>query len=181
MERIDILTPELNDCPSFVVNNAVNSVVVTPPLLADKIMYSGNDGYKFALGDNLIILSAGYFIPERFTVYGYQNAGAAKNCTPQLLLSIKESGGGTTIIWQFGSDGRMNLPFPNYEFAVGTFVDTTELGITDPTFSIINSFPFPSDVDRLLISMVDVPAALNGITFQIVPFVKVLHTLALTN
>lgn len=181
MERIDILTPELNDCASFVVNTAVNSVVVTPPALSDKIFYSGNDGYKFEKGDNLIILSAGYFIPERFVLFGYQNAGINKNCTPQLFLQLKGSGGGTQVIWQFGSDGRLNLPFPNYEFSIGTFVDSIALGMTDATFSIVGTLPFPGDVDRLLISMVDVPAALNGLTFQLIPFVKVLHTLELTN
>lgn len=181
MDRIDILTPELSQCPYFDVNIAVTKVVLNSVILGNPTLYSGNDEYKFTKGDNFIILSAGYFMPERFVIWGYQNAGAAKNCVPWMFLNARGSGGGTQIIWQFGSNGRLNIPFPGYEFSLGTFVNTIELGLTDATYSLELRFPFESDADKLEISMLDAPALSNGERFYCVPFVKVLHTLEMTH
>lgn len=181
MDRIDILTPELSQCASFTVNTAVNFVPLTPTVLGDPILYSGNDEYKFTKGDNITILSAGYFLPERFVIYGHDNAAAAKNCVPWLFLYSIGSAGAGSVVWQFGSNGRLNCPFPNYEFSLGTFVDSIELGMIDPFYWLTLRFPFQSDADNLNISMVDVPAAMNGVKFYVVPFIKVLHTLPMTH
>lgn len=178
MELIDILTPQISDCASFVVNNAVDSVVVNIPV-GHKVMYACNDVSNFVRGDNFTILSAGYFVPERFVVYGYQNADPAFiNSVPQLGLLSIGSLGHAVPLW-IGQVGKINLPFPNYEMSLGQFIDTEENGITDPLFQITCKFPYDDDTDKLLISMVDVPAVLNGKTFTIVPFIKVMHNLGL--
>lgn len=174
MEIIDILTPKVDDCASFVVNNAVDSVVVNI-VAAFTTMYGCDNLYSFVRGDNFTILSLGYFIPERFCVFGYENADPASlNSVPQInLLSVGSLGLGIPL--HIGQNGKLNVPFPNYEFSIGQFIDTEESGMTDPLFSINCKFPFDSDADKLLISMIDVPAALNGKTFHIVPFIKVMH------
>lgn len=174
MEIIDILTPQVSDCGSFVVDNAVDSVIVNIPA-GHKVMYACDDLSSFVRGDNFTILSIGYFIPERFMVYGYQNADPAfVNSVPQIsLLSIGSLGLGVPL--HIGQNGKILIPFPNYEFSIGQFIDTESSGMTDPLFQITCKFPYDNDTDKLLISMVDVPAVLNGKTFNIVPFIKVMH------
>lgn len=174
MEIIDILTPQISDCPSFVVNNAVDNVSVSIGA-GYKTMFACDNLQYFVRGDNFTILSIGYFIPERFMVYGYENADPAMvNSTPQIaLLSIGNLGLGVPL--RIGQNGKVNLPFPNYEFSIGQFIDTEIMGATDPLFKITCKFPYDGDTDKLLISMVDVPASLNGKTFNIVPFIKVMH------
>jgi hypothetical protein len=178
MELIDILMPTQADCPNFVVNNAVDNVVVNIPA-AYTTMNACENHFSFVRGDNFTILSAGYFIPERFVVWGYQNADPINlNSVPQLsLLSIGSLGLGVPL--HIGQNGKINIPFPNYEFSIGQFIDTEISGMTDPLFRITCKFPFDADADKLLISMIDVPAALNGKTFYCIPFIKVLHNLGL--
>lgn len=178
MEQIDIFTPKFTDCPSFVVNNAVNFVPVTM-MAIEKEMYSGDSKRVFTNADAMIILSVGYFIPERFVLWNYENVAGEQLTNPHIHLRLKEN---TGVFWDvdgFGSGGKMPLPFPNYEFSIGGFISPIDLGLTGTSFEIYCRFGADSN-DRLQISMVDVPAALNGTTFYIVPFVKVLHTLSLT-
>lgn len=179
MEIIEIMTPELTGCANFVVNNAVDSVVLNTPA-APSIMYSGNNGHKFTNGDNFLILSAGYYIPERFTIYGHQSVDPNKSCTPQMLLRVNEDPAGFSfVVDQFGNDGALNIPFPNYEFSIGTFIEIEQFSLSTPLFNIAVDFPNSIDPDKPLISMIDVPAALNGKTFYVIPFIKILHNIPL--
>lgn len=178
MERIDIFSPKLTDCPSFVVNNAVNFVPVTS-MAIEKVMYSGDGKRIFTNADSMIILSTGYFIPERFVLWNYENVAGEQLTNPHLELRLKENTGVFWDVFGFGSGGIMPIPFPNYEFSIGGFISPIELGLSAVTFELFCRFGADS-TDRLQISMVDVPAALNGLTFYIVPFVKVLHTLSLS-
>lgn len=180
-EKIDILTPKYTDCSFFTVNNAVNSVdlnLVDPGPLP---LYAGNNKSKFQRGDCFVVISAGYFIPEGFRIYGYESAGADLWSVPMIqLTALKSTGGPQIAIMNFGNLGLMRLPFPNYEFSIGTFTDTEEQNINSPTFELTTIFPYWIAPDQPQISMINVPVALNGIVFRIVPFFKVLHNFDLT-
>lgn len=177
MEIIDILTPDNDLLPSFVVNTAVTNVNVTGIAGPGAILRACNlANSKFTRGDNFTILSAGIFIPERFTVWNYPDAGGTKYSAPIIQL-YGTVGGGATPIFPFGNNGELKIPFMNYEFSLGVHVDTEEAGLTDATFQLGTYFPV--NVNTLQISMVDVPAAMNGLTFKIVPFFKVLHNFQL--
>lgn len=178
MELIDILTPKLTDCPSFIVNNAVNSVTVTS-MAIEKEMYSGDGRRRFTNADAMIVLSVGYFIPERFVLWNYENVAGEQLTNPHIELRLKENTGVFWDVFGFGSGGVMPIPFPNYEFSIGGFINPKDLGLTGTTFEVFCKFGADS-ADRMQISMVDVPAALNGQTFYIVPFIKVLHSLQLS-
>ncbi len=182
MQLIEIMQPRISDCPKFTVNNAVNFVPVTN-MATEKVFWSGASRSTFATGDNLIILSAGYFIPENFALWNMENLNGVEEPTVQLRLRLKESGGVYWDINGFGSGGVLPLPFPNYEISLGGFVDTVNLGLSDPTFTLTGYMNYDSTTatpDRMQISMINVPAALNGVVFYIIPFVKVMHTLLLT-
>jgi len=180
-EKIDILTPKLNECAYFTVNNAVNSVDLNWPINGPVILYAGENKSVFLRGDCFVVISAGYFVPEGFRIFGYEAVGADLYPVPLIqLTALRSTGGAQIAIQNFGNDGRMRLPFPNYEFSIGTFTDTEEQGITSPTFQLTETFPYWVAPDQPQVSMINVPAALNGVVFKVVPFFKILHNFTLT-
>lgn len=179
-ENIDILAPNIDVCPTFTVNVAVNSVDLVPNP-ATQVMYAGGGSSNFVKGDSFVILSCGYFIPEGFRIYGYEEAGILKWPCPVLYLGARDFGGGVDIsLFNFGNNGKMRLPFPNYEFSIGTFTDPVANNLTAATFQLKEGFPDASGVDSVQISMVNVPAALDTLVFKVIPWVKVLHNFPLT-
>ena len=178
-EIIDLLTPDNDVLPNFTVNTGVNSVMVTGIGGTGAKLKACNGAFsKFQRGDCFTILSVGIFIPERFVIWDYPDAAATKYSSPIFAL-WGTVGAGSTPIMSFGNNGEFKIPFPNYEFSIGVFNDPEAAGLTDPTFELVAWFP--TNVNTMEISMIDVPAALHGLTFNIVPFVKVLHNFALTS
>lgn len=181
MELIDILTPDNDLLPSFVVNTAVTNVNVTGIAAPGaKLRPSNGVWSRFKRGDNFTVLSFGIFIPERFTVWDYPDTSGVKRSAPVLELYGTCDGGATLLpIIPFGNNGKIKIPFQNYEFSIGTFCDVESIGLnTGAIFELM--ILYPSIVNTLSISMVDVPAAMNGLTFKIVPFLKVLHNFTLS-
>ncbi len=176
MEIIDILSPNFDDCPNFTVNNAVNFVQVIN-IIEMEFKACNLAASKFRRGDNFTILSCGFHIPERFVVYSYNDTGATNFSAPILQLS-GTVGGGAIPLLPFGNNGQLKLPLPNYEISLGCTIETESQGLIDPLGFSIKGY-FPTIIDSLQISMVDVPAVLNGIKFSIVPFIKVLHNFQL--
>jgi hypothetical protein len=177
MEIIDILTPDNDLLPSFTVNIAANFVNVTGIVAPGAKLRSANGIFsRFQRGDNFTILSVGIFIPERFTIWDYPDASGIKRSAPLLQLN-GTLGGGLTPIFTFGNIGDMKIPFQNYEFSIGVFNDTEALGLIDASFEL--SIMYPLIANTLSISMIDVPAIMNGLTFKIVPFFKIVHNFPL--
>lgn len=182
-ELIDILTPDTTDCPAVVINTAVNAVAI-PNMAAAVVMRSSDEFfYCFRQGDNIELLSYGYFIPERFIMYESVsgNPGVESPCPSIALYAFTDPpppGVGVQIPFnQFGYLGTMKCIFPNYEMAMGIFVDTmTAIG---EKFWIETCFPWNNGLNLPQLSMVGVPAALNGVTIHLVPFIKVMHNFPL--
>lgn len=175
-EVIETLSPMFGKLPYFVVNTAVNSVQVIPEPTNPALMMSGNSKYRFRRGDCFTILSVGYFIPEQFVIYSMDET-INFNSMPIIKL-YSADGMGYVNLTQFGTDGEFKLPLPNAEISVGVFVDPEIAGLSTATFNLYSSFPYL--VNSLQISMINVPAALNGVTVKITPFIKVLHNFQLT-
>lgn len=174
MEHIEILTPDIADCPAFVANNAVNAVQI-PTTLVPVNMRSGISAQMtFAQGDNFNLLSAGYFIPERFCLYEATAGGGAESPVPLMRIMAYQTVTAASVpLVQFGNNGVVRVPFPNYEHSMGVFVDAYQTILEAFVLQVV--FPLTSGADAWWVSMVNVPVALNGVTFHIVPFVKVLH------
>lgn len=180
MEHIEILTPKTTELPYFTVNRAVDYVDVVSTGLYTTL-YSGQGSSSFSRGDNFIILSAGYFIPERFQLYGYSETGAMLTPSPLMYFTVLKQAGIHQPVHHIGNDGTIRIPFPNYEFSLGAFVHVEGLIITSTTFKLEMTFPYVNaDPDRLRVSMIDVPIALDTKTFKIIPFVKISHTVNLS-
>jgi len=177
MEIIDILTPDNDKLPTFQVNTAVTNVLVTGIAAPGAKLTSANGVFsRFQRGDNFTILSVGVFVPERFCIWDYPDVSGIKRSSPLMQLN-GTLGGGLTPIFTFGNIGDMKIPFQNYEFSIGVFNDTERLGLIDASFEL--SMLYPVVANTLSISMVDVPAVMNGLIFRIVPFIKVIHNFPL--
>lgn len=181
-EIIDILTPNEPDCPEFTVNTAVAAVPIAQPVPGSfVVMYAGAGVSRFVRGDNFTLLSCGYFIPERFVLHNYMTSGTSSDSTPIIQLWGLPLGAGIPIaLFNVGTSGSIRLPMPNYEFAMGVYTDVEANNFTAATFQLQCTFPLVSGLDNPQISMIDAPAALNGVTFKIIPFIKVLHNTTLT-
>lgn len=180
-EIIDILSPLLADCQSFTVDTTGPDFVTC----VDYGQVSLKNAFQvgtFRKGDNIIILSAGFVIPEMFTLWK-----PAADVNPHVQYTLIPVG--KTTLHQYNNpnfqDGLF-VPLENYEVGIGTFFEVEKArDIVDGTGSLLTedfelklqynlSVPFPK------ISMKNVPAAYNGKVFRIVPFFKVLHTLRVT-
>lgn len=175
-EVIEVLSPFYDNRPVFTVNTAVNFVQVIPDIANPVILLSGNSKFTFRRGDCFTVLSVGYFIPEQFAIFSMDEV-VSFNSLPIFKL-YGFNGGGAVPVTQFGTDGEFKIPMPNAEISTGVFVDPEVAGFIGANFYLYSSFPYLAN--SLQISMANVPAALNGLTFKITPFVKILHNFQLT-
>lgn len=179
-DRIDVMTPDIADCPQFTVDTTGPlSVIVTQSV--NIIMRGGNGNFpSFQRGDNFSVLSAGYVIPERFAIYQF-GVSAENFCCPVMdiagyrLTSLDY----IPLFPLTGNGGWLKLPLPNYELCLGAWIDAEDL--MAEAFQLRMTFPAAGGgLTPMEISMVNVPAVLNGQVFRIVPFLKVVHNLAMT-
>jgi hypothetical protein len=172
-EIFDMLTLSKARSPRFTVNTSVNSVDVT--------MLSGVNAFKnivssdtFQGGDNFTLLSAGYYIPEGFTMA--TPALTSAFACPVLNLNLWDVvDGAPYIISPFMG---IFLPMENYELSINHYANHANY-ITNPYQ--INLVNFQLDpVHKPQVSMQNVPSALNGTTQFITVFLKVIHNLVMT-
>jgi hypothetical protein len=180
-EIIDVLSAPIGKGAQFVVNTAVNKVDLTPVIMgAAQILESALGVSRFTRGDNIIILSAGYFIPENFVI-AQTSSGGFNISLPNLYLAGQSAPGPSIPIRSWGNNGSMRMPFANYELASGIFINPELNNLNaGPTFVLQSLFPLIAAGIYPQISMVNVPAALNGLTIQVTPFIKILHNLEIT-
>lgn len=183
-EIIDILTLYPTRAPSFVVDiDAVNGYVAVDPFEpvdpSDAAAFNGSLRRKFRVGDNFTILSAGFRLPESFTVATGQEEFA--NIENNLIFSIIDV---DNIIYDIPSLGvgaagaaPVHIPLENYEISIGSFIDVGKCSFEGAYLS--KQFYIGLSVSNLNISMRTIPAALDGLTMRVYPFVKILHNFPL--
>jgi hypothetical protein len=188
-EIIDVLTLLPAHSPSFTVNTAVLSVDLKIPIHVpayDYHLVSGGGKKRFTAGDNFTVLSAGYVLPESF---GMAKAPVnTHQAAPALAIGIQAyTGGSIYFLPNFQVDG-VQLPLENYEIPLNIFVDVMNIsdGVGGYPFRT-TKFNLPTyllglDAQNNLypqVSMVGVPAILNGTVQNAILFVKILHNYAL--
>lgn len=177
-EIIDTLAPAYANLDSFTVNNLVDFVTVAPGAATP---YAGNrlGGYIFTKGDSFRLLSCGWVLPESFTFY----RDVALN-TPLAMIDIIPWGVTTGQAYTNPgfSGGGQYIPFENFECVSDNFFNCKDaINTVDPSKNLFyENFRLQVYSSLALkISMLGVPDELNGKSFKITPFVKVLHTIAL--
>lgn len=171
-ELIDVLMPKVSLCPTFTVDTTGPDYVdIAAPAVAIMDLFSADvTRYNFDQGDNFTILSFGYFVPENFATFEMAGPNYA---VPSWKMYLYRNVSLTSApIVQFGVNGSIQSPFPNYEMAMGIFLDVNT--IVQENFHLQ-----VSNTTRGRISMIGVPAVLNTKVFHVVPFVKILHNFAL--
>lgn len=176
MQIIDVMTLPIAECPNFTVNTAVDSVVLTIP--AGTHIFQNYSKGKFTKGDSFQLLSAGLTFPESFTYF-------RTLLTPTLVsLSLQCKGfvSGAMYTNPNFSIAQTFIPMENYETVFDTFYDCTlSYRGGNPLLNLLlEDFYMTGTMIQQSISMQGVTAAFNGKTFYIVPFIKVLHTIALS-
>lgn len=179
-EIIDILAPDPAECATFTVDTAAKSVDLNPYGPGVTTLLAGGNTSVFKRGDNFILLSCGYWLPDSFTMTNYETGGGGDYPFPILSLFGLPSGMGTPIpLFNVGSNGNIRMPFPNYELSMGVFTSTEDNNFNND-FVLQCLFPYTAGIDRPQVSMSNVPAALHGDTFTAIPWVKVMHNDYLT-
>jgi len=185
-EIIDILMPLETGCSRFTVNHAAAGGVVpitNPPAMS--FLYNASIGSFFSKGDSFIILTFGVILPLSFQFDRQVNVG---NIPPRVTLQISGYGETTNLDYNFqelavvsagGSSGSyFYMIMENFDTPLDVFVDIpNEPPITGHSL-ISERFRLKLSLFNLLgynISMVNVPAALDGTVQYIVPYVKILH------
>lgn len=170
---IDILQTTGTSDYTFVGNNLVTDTALTAPAAAPNHKLFAQDGrFRFANKDNFRILSFGIRIPYCFHL---------SDCDAAFGITWRDAGNTVTIpIEELSLNGTIWLPFADTEIDLaGDFIHFP----TDAQFATAGIIAQRLYLRPLLldvrISTFDAPDSLNGITFHVKTFVKVLHTIAL--
>lgn len=138
-EIIDILTPKQSQCLQFTVvapatagNIAIESVY-DPGVTDFRLYVDGISGVygRFQSRDNIRLLTAGFYIPECFTLSSQWLGAKSPNPKADTSIAINELT--ITVLKSdltvsaplpgLGSRGVIGLPFSNYEMAFDLFCD----------------------------------------------------------
>jgi hypothetical protein len=175
-QRIDVMTLQIAECPNFVVNTAVDSVTLNIPAGTNRfVTYSTG---KFTKGDSFQLLSAGLVFPESFTFF--------RKLLNDALPSMRIVCVGAVSAAQYTNPNftiqNVLFPMENYETVFDTFYDCvlSYRGGNPLLNLLLEDFYITGNMLPCEISMQGVTAAFNGKTFYIAPFIKVLHTIALS-
>ena len=178
-EKIDVLENQMADCCYFDVNLLVNSVTIVPPVGANNYLSNGAGNSIFQRGDSLRILSVGIKLLESFNIFNILAN------PPFVTLSVFPRGVATGNAYTNPnfSGTTQNIMMENYEIVIDSFLNCRESFNT-----IVPARNLLSENFRLIgypgyafeVSMLGVPAIVDGMRFYITPFVKVLHSIDLT-
>lgn len=179
-EYIDVLTTGIDGGGEFTIDIAQDFVPLTPVALSPHNMYADSGMSIFVDGDNFIILSVGYILPYQFVLAPYDETEAAfQMVVPEMQLNLQDSVTlNTALCLQFGSIGRMRIPFSDYELSCGIFIDVRNQVAPNPIvnpYRIQCTFPHLPGADTPNVSMINVPESLDGQTLRVPAFIKILH------
>jgi hypothetical protein len=175
-EIIDVMTIEPADCQSFVGNSAVNYVSCAVPPIAT---YRARNAYaknKFTRGDSIRVISGGIVLPESFTFW------QSVPLLPVITIFPEGVTSGNSYHNPNFSAGQQFIPKENDEVVFDTFLSCREtINQVDPSKTLLdeNFYLRLYHPYALKISMLGTTAAINGLTFYVSPFIKVLHNLPL--
>jgi hypothetical protein len=171
-EIIDTLIATKATTAFFTVNiAAANKRIPVTDSAGPCFMMNSSTKYYFQRGDSIVLLTAGYYLPESFCTT--ENMAPADPVFPFLQIPVFNAAG--AVIGQLpglGDLGSIIMPFENYEGVYNIYSDINSLSPAGK-FKLGAIMFFNST----WISMVNVPADLDGKKFYIFPFIKVLHTL----
>ena len=176
-EIIEILTAIPAESPAFTVNVSALSVdmIKTTGGSPTCLLYNALGFKRFQANDNFRILSCGIVLPENFAL-AHAPIEATTGSSLNINFKIKKATAAVyTAVREFGSQGSLNLPFVNYDQAIDVFVDVTSLNYD---FNLQGFMGYIGDI-KPRVSMINVPASLDGYVQTCILYVKILHNLVM--
>lgn len=185
-EIIDILTPHVIDMPEFTVDISAEDHYVKAgysEYRESAALYNASGGKMFRNGDNIIILSAGFVLPEQFLSAVPQfEEDLQRTCNqfditlfvpenPEVILT-------NTLYYcpELGGTPVITLPLDTYEMAFDIFLSVNKSSVLGQGAIFLNNdFCMSMDASSIFVSMWNVPQGMDGEVFKIVPFIKVKH------
>lgn len=144
----------------FTVNNAVNYVpLVYTGTASQHILTTGYYEKLFDIADNFEVVSLGFSIPSGFSMWEQ---------FAKFDMMYKSNGAEV----YFPGLERLCVPFENYELPINSFYNVKDLNMDDKKIGVKILNPTGNNLN---ISMIGVPAALNGLVFPVSAFVKISH------
>jgi hypothetical protein len=175
---IDTLTLPTGITPYFTVNTSVNSVdIVNPFLTPDSnafILEDVRQKKTFARGDNFAIISAGYVLPESFTMA--TSPSAAHNQALSISFLLRTVSAGSYVLL---SNTQLFVPMENFENGLNRYFNVNDY--LSEAFTLVARLGIYNDVvNKPQVSMQGVPSALNSTVQRVTVFVKIIHNSLLT-
>jgi hypothetical protein len=184
-EIIDILTISPAWLPRFTVDKAEAGVPTFYPRpgegeKADNSLKNAIGNSIFQNGDSFSLLTAGLVLPESFTQY--KDVDALTQSCIKLIFFLTGASGKNYTLDTLGQQAQIPLPHENYETAFDIFINAKkQTQLLHPEIVLNEEFFLQLIIDDIMISMAGIPAALDGKTLAIVPYIKILHNFQLAS
>ena len=184
-EIIDILTISPAWLPRFTVDKAEAAVTTFYPTpgegeKADNSLKNAIGNSIFQNGDSFSLLTAGLVLPESFTQY--KDVDALTQSCIKLIFFLTGASGENYTLDTLGQQAQIPLPHESYETAFDIFINAKkQTQLLHPEIVLNEEFFLQLIIDDIMISMAGIPAALDGKTLAIVPYIKILHNFQLAS
>lgn len=180
---IDLLTTQDKDNLKFTVDtNELSVPLVYPDPLPSEagLLYDARQGTLFRRLDHITLLSIGLLLPLNFQLYYYSDDGEPHfwNGLPRVVFYAREAISGNEE-----EISTFVLPFSDYELSMNLFKEFYE-HVIEESFQlkalVLQAWNGDLNFSIPRVSMVNCPAALNGLTFSVPIFAKVMHNINIT-
>jgi hypothetical protein len=175
-EIVDLIGPPIDKSSAFIVDTSGVDSVLTATPAGNKIATNAFGESKFKAGDSFRLLSLGFVIQDGFALF------KSVSVTPFMSMAIEPFGvtSGQQYVYPGFSSGQQFVCMENYEQVIDLFFPCrSAINSVDPTKNLLSE-DFQLSVhltNEYSISMLGVPATMEGKTFYIVPFIKISHSL----
>lgn len=172
-EIIDTLTIPFDEAPTYVATTGADFVNFSYPA-GDHYAINAVGNSKFHAGDSLRIMSAGIRLPESFT--WYQSLAAVND--PLIAIVPRGVTSGHIFTNPNLASGQQFIPLENFESVLDIFMGAKDtIDSVDPTKTLLNEdYRIKLYIAAIFpVSMLGLPASLDGKNFYIGLFLKVQH------
>lgn len=174
----DIITLPTADCQYVPVNTGAAFVQTLPGAAATFLMKNASNANRFHIGDSFIIESMGFTLAEALTLWKHI-PDIVDPCFKVTILLQGVTSGLVYNIDTLGLNQTVFLPLENFETGMDIFCDYTKQRSLIGSIPLAEPFRIYCQTMPETVSMAGVPAALNGKTLVINPFMKILHNMAM--
>lgn len=175
------MTNPPGSCPYFVANNAVDSVLTAYKPATNGQLFNADNHKTFRAGDNFTIISAGFIMPESYTLWKNMADIAPGDAMQRTNWRLWGTSGDLYTIDGLGSGANIFFPMESYELILDININVpAQRNLSHSPGFLTESFYLEVLFTSMKISQRGQPAAFNTKEFIITPFIKIAHNFPLT-